>query len=136
MSCSPHCWSPPLRTRPWHTLAPPLDGSSRYGGGQLTIQCDPDPYDLIQLNEKCEHTIVLLFFDRLLTICSVFLAACFEKIKPYYLCQLHLGREPESRLNCCCVFVRISTVCGWRQGLEKPVQNQLQLANTAIKVTL
>uniref|UniRef100_A0A4W5LR88 Sema domain-containing protein n=1 Tax=Hucho hucho TaxID=62062 RepID=A0A4W5LR88_9TELE len=90
----------------------------------------------MELNEKCEHTIVPLFFDRLLTLCSVYLAACFEKIKPNYLCQLHLGREPEGLLNCCCVLVRISTVCGWRQGLEKPVQNQLQLANTAIKVTL
>uniref|UniRef100_A0A4W5LR55 Sema domain-containing protein n=1 Tax=Hucho hucho TaxID=62062 RepID=A0A4W5LR55_9TELE len=64
----------------------------------------------MELNEKCEHTIVPLFFDRLLTLCSVYLAACFEKIKPNYLCCQHF-------MTCAmCLTAPEFMVCGWCSG--------------------
>lgn len=44
------------------------------------------------------------------------LEACFDKIQPSYLCQLHFGREPEGLIHCCCLLIRVSSLCGRRQG--------------------
>lgn len=61
--------------------------------------------------------IHFLYFCVLIIICSVsLLKACIDKIQPYYLCQLLLGREPEDLTYCSCLLIRVSSLCGWRQG--------------------